>query len=111
MPIIGERDGFTFDAGPTVITDPACLEELWALTGRSMSEDVKLDPVSPFYRLNWVDGTNFDYSNDDTQLRSEIAKLNPTISRAMASSSTMPRACTAKAMRSSAMSRFSTSPR
>ena len=72
-----ERDGFTFDAGPTVITDPACLEELWALTGRSMSEDVTLDPVHPFYRLNWVDGTNFDYSNDDTQLRSEIAKLNP----------------------------------
>ena len=28
-----ERDGFTFDAGPTVITDPACLQELWALTG------------------------------------------------------------------------------
>jgi phytoene desaturase len=72
-----ERDGFTFDAGPTVITDPACLQELWQLTGRQMSEDVELQSVLPFYRLNWVDGTNFDYTNDDAQLRTEIAKLNP----------------------------------
>ena len=72
-----ERDGFTFDAGPTVITDPACLQELWQLTGRQMSEDVELQPVLPFYRLNWVDGTNFDYTNDDAMLRAEIAKLNP----------------------------------
>ena len=72
-----ERDGFTFDAGPTVITDPDCLRELWALSGRDMSEDVTLDPVLPFYRLNWPDGTNFDYSNDDVQMRAEIEKLQP----------------------------------
>ena len=72
-----ERDGFTFDAGPTVITDPACLKELWALSGRDMAEDVTLEPVLPFYRLNWVDGTNFDYTNDDALLFREIAKLNP----------------------------------
>ena len=35
-----EKDGFTFDAGPTVITDPPCLEELWALTGHDIAEDV-----------------------------------------------------------------------
>ena len=72
-----EKDGFTFDAGPTVITDPACLEELWALSGRRMADDVTLDPVSPFYRLNWPDGTNFDYTNDDEVLKREIAKLDP----------------------------------
>ena len=71
-----ERDGFTFDAGPTVITDPASLNELWQLSGRDISEDVELMPVMPFYRLNWRDGTNFDYSNDDAQLRAEIARLN-----------------------------------
>ncbi|MDB5677696.1 phytoene desaturase [Sphingomonas bacterium] len=71
-----ERDGFTFDAGPTVITDPAALNELWQLTGRDISEDVALMPVMPFYRLNWRDGTNFDYSNDEAQLRAEIARLN-----------------------------------
>lgn len=74
---VWEKDGFTFDAGPTVITDPPCLKELWALTGRDMADDVTLEPVLPFYRLNWVDGTSFDYTNDDNVLMAEIAKLNP----------------------------------
>jgi phytoene desaturase len=72
-----EKDGFTFDAGPTVITDPPCLEELWRLTGHDIAEDVDLVKVMPFYRLNWPDGTNFDYSNDEEELNAEIAKLNP----------------------------------
>ncbi|MGQ2933494.1 MAG: phytoene desaturase [Sphingopyxis sp.] len=71
------KDGFTFDAGPTVITDPPCLQELWALSGQDMAQDVDLVPVMPFYRLNWPDGTNFDYSNDEAALRAEIAKLHP----------------------------------
>ncbi len=71
------RDGYVFDAGPTVITDPACLRELWALSGADMAADVELMPVSPFYRLNWPDGTNFDYTNDDNVLMREIAKLDP----------------------------------
>ncbi|WEK47982.1 MAG: phytoene desaturase [Candidatus Andeanibacterium colombiense] len=74
---VWEKDGFTFDAGPTVITDPDCLRELWALSGHHMADDVELVPVHPFYRLSWPDGTNFDYSNDDTALRSEIAKISP----------------------------------
>lgn len=71
------RDGFTFDAGPTVITDPPCLKELWALSGQDMAADVDLVPVMPFYRLNWPDGTSFDYSNDEAALRAEIARLHP----------------------------------
>ncbi|MEL1251265.1 phytoene desaturase [Aurantiacibacter gilvus] len=72
-----QKDGFTFDAGPTVVTDPDCLRELWELTGHDMNEDLELMPVMPFYRLNWPDGTNFDYSNDEAQLRNEIMKLEP----------------------------------
>ena len=72
-----EKDGFTFDAGPTVITDPDCLRELWSLSGRNMADDVALDPVMPFYRLSWPDGTSFDYSNDNAALTNEIAKLDP----------------------------------
>ena len=72
-----EKDGFTFDAGPTVVTDPDCLKELWELSGHDMAEDVELMKVMPFYRLNWPDGTNFDYSNDENELNAEIAKLNP----------------------------------
>ena len=71
------KDGFTFDAGPTVITDPPCLQDLWALSGQDMAADVDLVPVMPFYRLNWPDGTNFDYSNDEAALRAEIEKLHP----------------------------------
>ena len=71
-----EREGFTFDAGPTVITDPGCLRELWALSGRDMADDIELMPVMPFYRLNWPDGVTFDYSNDEAQLQREIARLS-----------------------------------
>ena len=74
---VWKQDGYTFDAGPTVITDPACLEELWALSGSTMADDVTLLPVSPFYRLLWNDGTRFDYSNDEALLNAEIAKLDP----------------------------------
>lgn len=72
-----ERNGHVFDAGPTVITDPACLKQLWALTGADMARDVELLPVSPFYRLSWPDGTSFDYVNDDEVLERQIAALEP----------------------------------
>lgn len=74
---VWNRDGYTFDAGPTVITDPACLKELWALSGDRLERDVDLLPITPFYRLIWNDGVRFDYSNDDAALNAEIAKLNP----------------------------------
>lgn len=72
-----ERDGFIFDGGPTIITDPQSLSQLWTLTGHDMAQDIELLPVMPFYRLNWADGTSFDYSNDDAKLRAQIAKLSP----------------------------------
>ena len=72
-----EREGHVFDAGPTVITDPACLRELWELTGADMSRDVELVPVSPFYRLSWPDGSTFDYVNDDAKLAEQIRKIEP----------------------------------
>lgn len=68
--------GFTFDAGPTVITAPECLEELFKLTGRDMKDYVELMPVMPFYRLMFDDGYVFDYSNDDKELFGQIAKKN-----------------------------------
>ncbi|NCZ29665.1 MAG: FAD-binding protein, partial [Betaproteobacteria bacterium] len=58
------QDGFTFDAGPTIVTAPFLLEELWALCGRSMAEDVELVPMHPYYRIRFADGSHFDYSGD-----------------------------------------------
>lgn len=74
---VWHKGGHVFDAGPTVITDPECLAQLWRLSGHDMTQDVMLLPVMPFYRLNWADGTSFDYSNDEAALRTEIAKLDP----------------------------------
>jgi len=71
------RDGYVFDAGPTVITDPDCLKQLWALTGHDIAEDVDLVPVTPFYRLSWPDGSHFDYTNDDELLKAQIDELQP----------------------------------
>lgn len=72
-----EREGHVFDGGPTVITDPNCLAELWALSGRNISQDIELVPVTPFYRLTWPDGGVFDYTNEDDLLFRQIAAMNP----------------------------------
>ncbi|MFC0687302.1 phytoene desaturase [Novosphingobium clariflavum] len=74
---VWQREGFTFDAGPTVITDPNSLRDLWTLTGHDIADDIELMPVMPFYRLNWTDGVTFDYSNDDVALRREITRVAP----------------------------------
>jgi len=72
-----EDQGYTFDAGPTVITDPASLEALWTLSGRQMADYVELLRVDPFYRLCWEDGYAFDYCSDETQLLEQIRQKNP----------------------------------
>ena len=69
--------GFTFDAGPTVITDPTALEELFALSGRRLEDYARLLPVSPFYRLCWEDGYCFDYANDQAELDRQIGLKSP----------------------------------
>ena len=70
-------NGFTFDAGPTVITAPHCLEELFTLAGKSMRDYIQLLPVKPFYRLFWNDGYVFDYSDDDDALEKQIRAKSP----------------------------------
>jgi len=67
-----EDQGFTFDGGPTVITAPHCIEELFTLAGRTMSDYVELIPVAPFYRLCWPDGDSFDYVGDSAQMAEQI---------------------------------------
>jgi phytoene desaturase len=64
-----EQDGFTFDGGPTVITAPWMITELFELAGRKPEDYVTLMPVDPFYRIFFPDGAHFDYSGDtDTML-------------------------------------------
>lgn len=72
-----EDQGFTFDAGPTVITDPTAIEELFTLAGKRMADYVDLLPVTPFYRLCWETGQVFDYDNDQARLEEQIRRFNP----------------------------------
>lgn len=71
------QDGFTFDAGPTVITAPFLFEELWQLCGKRLADDVELRPVAPYYRVRFDDGTVFDYSGDADAMRAEVGRLAP----------------------------------
>ncbi|SEQ33347.1 phytoene desaturase [Rosenbergiella nectarea] len=72
-----QEQGFTFDAGPTVITDPTALFELFELAGKSIEDYVELLPVKPFYRLCWENGKVFDYDNDQAELDRQILAFNP----------------------------------
>ena len=71
------QDGFTFDAGPTVITAPWLIEELFTLAGRRMADYVELMPVDPFYRILFDDGSQFDYVGDEERLLAQVRALSP----------------------------------
>ena len=72
-----KQDGFSFDAGPTVITAPFLIEELFALFGERLSDHVALLPVSPFYRISFADGRRFDYDGDPAAMRARVAAWAP----------------------------------
>ena len=71
------QDGFSFDAGPTIITAPFLFDELWEMCGRKLSDDVELRPVSPFYRIRFDDGEVFDYTGDADAMRRQVARFEP----------------------------------
>ena len=73
---VHHQDGFTFDAGPTIITAPFLLEELWALCGKRMADEIDLIKMSPFYRIRFYNGETFDYSDDTEAMCREIAKFD-----------------------------------
>ena len=71
------RQGYSFDAGPTVITAPYLFEELFELVGRSLDDYVELIDVDPFYRISFSDGMVFDYTGDEQRLIEEVRRFNP----------------------------------
>jgi phytoene desaturase len=71
------QDGFTFDAGPTIITVPALFDELWALAGRNFADEIELRAVDPFYEIHFHDGAVFEYTGDPDRMRAQIAKFEP----------------------------------
>ncbi len=67
--------GFTFDMGPTLITAPHLLEDLWTTAGRNLKDDITLVPLSPFYRIYFHDGRYFDYWGTAAEDEAEIAQI------------------------------------
>ena len=72
-----EQDGFTFDGGPTIVTAPWLLDELFALAGKRTAELLQLVPVTPFYNIRFEDGSVFRYSGDADEVEAEIRRFNP----------------------------------
>ena len=74
---VHRRDGFTFDAGPTIITAPYLFEDLWALCGRRFSDDIDLRSVDPFYRLVFDDGEVITCHADQALMEEEVVRVSP----------------------------------
>lgn len=72
-----EQNGFKFDGGPTVITAPWLIEELFEDAGRRTRDYVQMVPVDPFYRIFFHDGAHFDYNADHEQMTAQIGRFNP----------------------------------
>ena len=72
-----KRDGYTFDAGPTVITAPYLLKELFHLLDEEPDEYFTLIPIDPFYRIIFNDGTKFDYVGEEDRIIENIRKISP----------------------------------
>lgn len=72
-----EREGFKFDAGPTVITAPFMFDEIFALAGRRREDYVQFVPCNPFYRIFNHEGRCLDYNDDHQFILSQIEQWNP----------------------------------
>lgn len=72
-----ERDGFRHDAGPTIITAPFLIDELFALFGRRREDYVHLVPLEPWYRFHFDDGETFDYGGTIADTLAEINRIAP----------------------------------
>jgi phytoene desaturase len=72
-----QQDGFKFDGGPTVITAPFLLEELFEGADRRSSDYMRLMPVDPFYRIEFHDGRWFEYGRDELATEECVCRFSP----------------------------------
>jgi phytoene desaturase len=68
--------GYVFDTGPSVVTLPDLVRELFALAGRRLEDELRMVPLDPFYRLYFADGEHFDYGRDPDRMKAEIARFS-----------------------------------
>ncbi len=71
-----KKNGFIFDAGPTVITAPHLIYELFKLFNKKPENYIKITPLNTWYRFIFEDGSNFDYSGNEKLMKDQIEKIN-----------------------------------
>ena len=71
-----KRNGFVFDGGPTVITAPYLINELFELFNKNPEDYIKLTPLNTWYRFIFEDGTKFDYSGNEDHMKKQIQTIN-----------------------------------
>jgi len=71
-----KKNGFTFDGGPTVITAPHLIQELFELFNKKSENYIELAPLKTWYRFIFEDGTKFNYSGDENQMKKQIEEIN-----------------------------------
>ena len=71
-----KKNGFTFDAGPTVITATYLIEELFQIFNKKSEDYIKLTPLKTWYRFIYEDGKQFDYSGDEEKMKKQIKEIN-----------------------------------
>ena len=71
-----KRSGFKFDGGPTVITAPKLIYELFEIFNKDASDYIKIVPLDIWYRFIFQDGLSFDYSGNEVSMRKQIEKIN-----------------------------------
>ena len=71
-----KKGSFIYDGGPTVITAPYLLEELFSLFNKNISDYVKIVPLDLWYRFVFNDGDTFDYSGNEKLMEKEIKKFS-----------------------------------
>ena len=71
-----KKNGFTFDAGPTVITAPHFIKELFQLFNKNHQDYIEIKPLKTWYRFIFEDGLKFDYSGNEQEMKDQIKKIN-----------------------------------
>jgi phytoene desaturase len=72
-----QQDGFTFDGGPTIITAPWLIHELFELVGKRTEDYVQLVRLDPYYNVRFEDGMVFRYNGDHDDVVREIERFRP----------------------------------
>ncbi len=71
-----KKNGFTFDGGPTVITAPYLINELFELFKKDPKHYIELSPLKIWYQFIFEDKTKFNYSGDEDSMTEQIESIN-----------------------------------